>query len=122
MDGIAGVDLDREVRLAGRAGVRRPVRDALVQRTFETWTHRDDIGATRTVAPPEQVHRIIDLAVTLLPDARQREVVLLAYYRGRTYRQVARDLGIPEGTAKSRIKAALADIADRLAAEGIIER
>jgi hypothetical protein len=47
----------------------RPLGDALAQRAFETWTHRDDIGATRTAAPPEQVHRIVELAVALLPDA-----------------------------------------------------
>src|SRR5262249_53294879 len=56
-----------------------------------------------------------------LPD-RQREAVLLAYYQGRTYREVARDLEIPEGTAKGRLKAALSGLADSLAAEGILER
>ena len=60
-------------------------------------------------------------AVAALPD-RQREAVLLAYYQGRTYREVARDLGIPEGTAKSRLKTALSGLADYLAAEGILER
>ena len=68
--GVAEADPGRTVRLAGRG--RRPVRtlsDALVQRAFETWTHRDDIGATRTIAPPEQVHRIVELAVALLPGA-----------------------------------------------------
>jgi RNA polymerase sigma factor (sigma-70 family) len=60
-------------------------------------------------------------AVAALPD-RQREAVLLAYYRGRTYREVARDLGIPEGTAKWRLRAALSGLADCLAAEGILER
>jgi len=68
--GVAEADLDRVVRLAGP--VRRPVRtlhDALVQRAFETWTHRDDIGAVSTIAPPEQVHRIAELAVALLPAA-----------------------------------------------------
>ena len=69
LDGLAVAELEQEVRLAGAVGLRRPLRDALVQRAFETWTHRDDVGATRTAAPPEQVHRIIDLAVTLLPDA-----------------------------------------------------
>jgi RNA polymerase sigma factor (sigma-70 family) len=59
-------------------------------------------------------------AVQALPDL-QREAVLLAYYGGRTYRQVARDLEIPEGTAKSRLRGALASLAVRLAAEGIIE-
>jgi DNA-directed RNA polymerase specialized sigma24 family protein len=48
-----------------------------------------------------------------LPGA-QREVVLLAYYRGHPYRQVASELKIPEGTAKSRLPLALATIADRL--------
>jgi len=60
-------------------------------------------------------------AVAALPD-RQREAVLLAYYGGRTYREVARDLDIPEGTAKWRLKAALSGLADSLATEGILER
>jgi RNA polymerase sigma-70 factor (ECF subfamily) len=40
--------------------------------------------------------------------AEQREAVQLAYYRGQTYTQVAKTLGIPEGTAKSRLRLALA--------------
>jgi len=60
-------------------------------------------------------------AVAALPD-RQREAVDLAYYQGRTYRQVAQDLNIPEGTAKWRLRAALNGLADSLAAEGILER
>jgi len=39
--------------------------------------------------------------------AEQREAVQLAYYEGLTYAQVARELGIPEGTAKYRLRAAL---------------
>jgi len=68
--GIAEADPGRPVRLAGPG--RRPVRtlrDALVQRAFETWTHRDDIGVTRTIPAPEQIHRIVELAVALLPAA-----------------------------------------------------
>jgi RNA polymerase sigma-70 factor (ECF subfamily) len=43
----------------------------------------------------------------LLPP-EQRAAVRLAYYEGLTYVQVAKELGIPEGTAKYRLRAALA--------------
>ena len=46
-------------------------------------------------------------AVRLLP-SDQREVVELAYFGGLSYRDVARAVGIPEGTAKSRVRLALA--------------
>jgi RNA polymerase sigma-70 factor (ECF subfamily) len=78
---------------------------------------------TRTTAEPEVSTDMADLAlrsvacqqvraaVASLPDA-QREAVELAYYQGRTYRQVAADLGIPEGTAKSRLRLALGRVAE----------
>jgi len=37
----------------------------------------------------------------------QRQAVVLAYFGGRTYREVAEELGIPEGTAKTRLRDAL---------------
>ncbi len=59
-------------------------------------------------------------AVQSLPE-HQRSAVLLAFYHQRTYRQVAKELDIPEGTAKSRLRLGLATLASRLAAEGIID-
>jgi RNA polymerase sigma-70 factor (ECF subfamily) len=49
-------------------------------------------------------------AVSSLPD-QQREAVLLAYFGGCTFRQVAERLGIPEGTAKSRLRLGLGKLA-----------
>jgi uncharacterized protein (TIGR03083 family) len=76
VDGLAAcaAPLDLPVRLASSGPPPRgPLRDALVQRAFETWTHHDDIAAAVGREPatpgPEQVRRIVDLAVRLLPGA-----------------------------------------------------
>jgi len=55
-------------------------------------------------------------ALEVLPPA-QRQALELAYFDGYTYRQVADVLDIPEGTAKSRLRLALARIAENLGAE-----
>jgi uncharacterized protein (TIGR03083 family) len=70
----AATTLDRRVRLTTKRAPRPGrLRDALVQRAFETWTHLDDLGAVfgrvPSVPPPEQVRRILDLAMRLLPAA-----------------------------------------------------
>ncbi len=69
-------DLGRTVRLAARTGdCRGTLRDAMIQRAFETWIHLDDIhisaGAAPSNPPPEHVHRIVTLAAGLLPAAMQ---------------------------------------------------
>jgi RNA polymerase sigma-70 factor (ECF subfamily) len=56
--------------------------------------------------------------VNRLP-ADQRAAIELAYFGGRTYRQVAEELGIPEGTAKSRMRLGLGRIAQALEAQGV---
>ena len=57
--------------------------------------------------------RVVRDAVALLPEG-QRQVVELAYYRGLTCREVAVAAGIPEGTAKSRLRLALAKLESML--------
>ncbi|MBO0813310.1 MAG: RNA polymerase subunit sigma-24, partial [Microlunatus sp.] len=49
--------------------------------------------------------------------AEQREAVRLAYYDGLTYAQVAKTLGIPEGTAKTRLRTALGKLRTMLTEE-----
>ncbi|WP_128377888.1 RNA polymerase sigma factor [Streptomyces cavernae] len=57
---------------------------------------------------------LLHTALAELPQP-QREVVHLAYFAGRTYRQAAVELGIPEGTAKTRLRSALRKLAEYLA-------
>ena len=57
----------------------------------------------------------LDDALGGLP-ASEREPIELAYYGGYTYRQVAALLRQPEGTVKSRIRAGLLRLHDRLCA------
>jgi RNA polymerase sigma factor (sigma-70 family) len=88
--------------------------------------HRHSAAAAPPVAAPDpeetavagSVAKSVQVAVNDLPEA-QREVIRLAYFDGQTYRQVAETLGIPEGTAKSRLWTGLRRLADRLQAEGI---
>lgn len=60
-----------EIALAGARPARAPLRQALIQRTFETWTHADDIRAAtdRSQEPPrpEHVHMIAEFGLALLP-------------------------------------------------------
>ena len=65
------------------------------------------------IVAAEQVRAEVDR----LP-REQREAIELAYFGGRTYRQVAEELGIPEGTAKSRMRLGLRRIAQALEAQG----
>ncbi|GLZ03228.1 hypothetical protein Acsp03_06950 [Actinomadura sp. NBRC 104412] len=67
--------LERPAALAGPGPrvVRAPARTGLVQRTFETWTHADDIRAAmgRPTEPPpgEHLRLIVEMAVPMLPQA-----------------------------------------------------
>jgi RNA polymerase sigma-70 factor (ECF subfamily) len=94
-------------------------------RREEAGRRRAERDATRAVAAPDVEEMATALltaervraALDVLPED-QRRAVQLAYFGGRTYRQVAETLGIPEGTAKSRMRLALRRIADALEAEG----
>ncbi|MGI8984910.1 MAG: sigma-70 family RNA polymerase sigma factor [Acidimicrobiales bacterium] len=52
-------------------------------------------------------------------DEKERSAIVLAYFGGRTYREVAADLGVAEGTIKSRIRTGLRHLADNLRVEPV---
>jgi RNA polymerase sigma-70 factor (ECF subfamily) len=86
---------------------------------------RADIAPEPTPAPnPEEESWITDRrrrvmkAVEQLA-AAQREAVMLAYFGGLTYREVAEHLGVPEGTAKSRLRDGLLRLRGLLERQGI---
>jgi RNA polymerase sigma-70 factor (ECF subfamily) len=94
-------------------------------RREEARRRRAEREAGRVVAAPD----VEEMATALLTAERvraaldvlpveQRQAVQLAYFGGKTYREVATTLGIPEGTAKSRLRLALRRIATALEAEG----
>lgn len=66
----------------------------------------DEVAAADTASA-------VRAAVRALPDA-QRRVVELAYFQGMSYREVAEAAGIAEGTAKSRLRLALAKLESAL--------
>jgi RNA polymerase sigma-70 factor (ECF subfamily) len=61
-----------------------------------------------------ELRKMLDDAIARLPP-EQRRAVQLAFFEGRTQREVAQVLGIPEGTAKSRLRLAQHKLAEWLA-------
>jgi len=106
--------------LAHRRAVDRVRREEASRR------RADAMAAQPPSAPPDIDEAVSSLwvgervraAVQDLPE-EQRACVNLAYFEGKTYVEVAELLGIPEGTAKSRMRLALRKLADRLDVEGI---
>jgi RNA polymerase sigma-70 factor (ECF subfamily) len=63
----------------------------------------------------EERREKVRASVDRLPDFL-RQVVVLAYYQGLKYREIADILGIPVGTVKSRLHAALVKLQEAWAA------
>ncbi|WP_218617684.1 RNA polymerase sigma factor [Cryptosporangium aurantiacum] len=100
---------------------RRSV-DHVRRETARTRVAVTAVGSTHPSAEDEAVVVMladrVRAAVDLLPEA-QREVVRLAYYEDHSLVQAAVKLGIPEGTAKSRMRHALMRLSDSLTGEGM---
>lgn len=95
--------------LAHRRAVDRVRSEQASRDRDERVSRRDEARSYDEVADEVQLrldHWQVRRALATLTE-RQREAIELAYFGGHTYRDVARVLGIPEGTAKSRLRDAL---------------
>jgi RNA polymerase sigma factor (sigma-70 family) len=99
IDWIRRHDADR--RRADRAAQEAPL---VLDDLADGVSARDDAAQVRA-------------AVAALP-ADQRDAVTLAFFGGLSYREVAIELDIPEGTAKSRLRLALAKLSATLGPTG----
>jgi len=82
------------------------------QRVLDESTEREfDVVADEVESALEQV-RVRDCLGTLTPT--QKQAVVLAYYGGRTYREVADELAAPLPTVKTRIRDGLLRLRDCL--------
>lgn len=104
------------------AVVRNQAIDALRKRARTGERSIDGLEAVHALRDPADVWQAVVEGLTgaTVRDAvaglpsEQQEVVVRAYYQGNRLADVARELGIPEGTARSRLRLALAKLRDAL--------
>jgi RNA polymerase sigma-70 factor (ECF subfamily) len=98
-----------------------------VLRSESSRRQREAKDAARTIETEQDLAtQVEDLAVSaevrkalnVLPDA-EKNAIQLAYYGGRSYREVAQLLSVPEGTIKSRIRTGLQRLRVALVEAGI---
>ena len=109
---LMGVARNKAVDLVRLEESRRRARDALAA---EVLTKSTEDPTHEPMAEIDSREGIKEALASL--SSVQREAIVLAYFGGRTYREVAEELGIPEGTAKTRMRDGLATLRDLLASQ-----
>ena len=99
----------RQVALQARTTVRRRVREVQVTQMPDVEAPQDRWADMRPV---------LDEELSRLPD-HYRAVIVLCDLEGRTRKEVARQVGCPEGTVASRLTRARAMLAKRLTQRGV---
>lgn len=97
---LATLARNKSVDLVRREQTARRTKESLIQEFPSTVTSHEFTGALDSRAEIQGALAAIS--------GEQREAIALAYFGGRTYREVAEELAIPEGTAKTRLRDGLA--------------
>ena len=101
---VRNVAVDRR-----RVSPAEPLDPDLLASRLQLADNRDENEERAALLERDQLRE----ALATLPDEQRRAVVLAAYF-GRTAGEIARDEGIPLGTAKTRIRTALQRLRDWL--------
>ena len=99
---LATLARNKSVDLVRREQSVRRTKDTLLSEFSTAVEHHEFAGELEGRAE-------LDQALATIPEA-QRDVITLAYFGGRTYREVASELDIPEGTAKTRMRDGLSKL------------
>lgn len=92
---LMGIARNKAVDLVRKEQSLRRTREALAADVGSTPEPEADLGLEERDEVRGALAQLSEL---------QREALVLAYFGGRTYREVATELGVPEGTAKARLR------------------
>jgi RNA polymerase sigma factor (sigma-70 family) len=94
-------------------------RTAARRRVMEKQVHELPESDTRDQEPWDDLRPVLDEELSRLPE-KYRAVIVLCDLEGRTRKEVARQLGCPEGTVGGRLARARALLAKRLTQRGVV--
>jgi RNA polymerase sigma-70 factor (ECF subfamily) len=106
---LCAIARNKAVDLVRREESLRRAHDTLIAETSPAM-------ATTSIPAIEERDSVLSALKELTES--QREALVLAYFGGRTYREVAEELQIPEGTAKTRLRDGLIRLRTVLVSQG----
>ncbi|MGH2821394.1 MAG: sigma-70 family RNA polymerase sigma factor [Actinomycetota bacterium] len=96
---LLGVARNKAVDLVRREQASRRKAEALLAQVENESTRASGDEQLEGIDTRQDLRRALD-GLSLV----QRQAIVLAYFGGRTYREVAEELDVPEGTAKTRLR------------------
>lgn len=80
--------------------------------SIETLVHSDAVGSQQAVTSDSGLHKIIDSL-----DEKHKTLIELVYFKGYTQSEIQKELNIPLGTVKTRIRSAMNELRSKLGSD-----